>query len=111
MVIGGRQLGLAILMHDAAHGLLFRTRRWNEFAGQWLCAWPVGTDLTLYRPYHLKPHRFTQQAEDPDLVLSAPFPITRRRLWRKIRRDLTGESSFRRRRPEERRVGEEDVSK
>src|SRR3546814_7780755 len=36
MVIGGRQLGLAILMHDAAHGLLFRTRRWNEFAGQWL---------------------------------------------------------------------------
>src|SRR3546814_5508518 len=82
MVIGGRQLGLAILMHDAAHGLLFRTRRWNEFAGQWLCAWPVGTDLHLYRPYHLKHHRFTQQAEDPDLVLSAPFPVTRKSLWR-----------------------------
>lgn len=97
MVIGGRQLGLAILMHDAAHGLLFKTRRWNEFAGQWLCAWPVGTDLHLYRPYHLKHHRFTQQAEDPDLVLSAPFPITRKSLWRKIRRDLTGESGFRRR--------------
>jgi len=27
MVIGGRQLGLAILMHDAAHGLLFANRR------------------------------------------------------------------------------------
>src|SRR3546814_12591603 len=37
MIIGGRQLGLAILMHDAAHGLLFRTRRFNEFAGRWLC--------------------------------------------------------------------------
>lgn len=97
MVIGGRQLGLAILMHDAAHGLLFRTRRWNEFAGQWLCAWPVGTDLHLYRPYHLKHHRFTQQAEDPDLVLSAPFPITRKSLWRKIRRDLSGASGYRRR--------------
>ncbi|WP_370153278.1 fatty acid desaturase family protein [Ferrovibrio sp.] len=97
MVIGGRQLGLAILMHDAAHGLLFRTRRWNEFAGQWLCAYPVGTDLHLYRPYHLKHHRFTQQADDPDLVLSAPFPVTRRSLWRKIRRDLTGISGLRRR--------------
>ena len=27
MVIGARQLGLAILMHDAAHGLLFADRR------------------------------------------------------------------------------------
>ena len=26
MVIGARQLGLAILMHDAAHGLLFANR-------------------------------------------------------------------------------------
>lgn len=97
MVIGGRQLGLAILMHDAAHGLLFRTRRWNEFVGRWLCAWPVFTDLHLYRPYHLKHHRFTQQADDPDLVLSAPFPITPRSLRRKIIRDLTGNTAYRRR--------------
>jgi fatty acid desaturase len=98
MTIGGRQLGLAILMHDAAHGLLFRTRRLNEFVGQWLCAFPVGTDLHLYRPYHLKHHRFTQQADDPDLVLSAPFPITRASLKRKIWRDLTGNTGVTRRR-------------
>ncbi|WP_290817060.1 fatty acid desaturase family protein [Ferrovibrio sp.] len=97
MVIGGRQLGLAILMHDAAHGLLFRTRRLNEFAGQWLCAFPVGTDLHLYRPYHLKHHRHTQQADDPDLVLSAPFPINRTSLKRKIWRDITGNTGVTRR--------------
>ncbi|WP_341897507.1 fatty acid desaturase family protein [Ferrovibrio terrae] len=97
MVIGGRQLGLAILMHDAAHGLLFRTRRLNEFAGQWLCAFPVGTDLLLYRPYHLKHHRHTQQADDPDLVLSAPFPISRASLKRKVWRDITGRTGFTRR--------------
>lgn len=97
MVIGGRQLGLAILMHDAAHGLLFKTRRLNEFAGQWLCAFPVGTDLQLYRPYHLKHHRFTQQADDPDLVLSAPFPISRQSLKRKIWRDITGNTGVTRR--------------
>lgn len=98
MVIGGRQLGLAILMHDAAHGLLFRTRRFNELAGQWLCAYPVITDLHLYRPYHLKHHRFTQQEDDPDLVLSAPFPISRSSLRRKIQRDLTGRTALTRRR-------------
>lgn len=97
MVIGGRQLGLAILMHDAAHGLLFRTRRWNELAGQYLCALPVGTDLDLYRPYHLKHHRYTQQADDPDLVLSAPFPITTQSLKRKVWRDISGRTGYTRR--------------
>jgi fatty acid desaturase len=97
MVIGGRQLGLAILMHDAAHGLLFPKKRVNDWVGQWLCAYPVATDLMLYRPYHLTHHRFTQQPNDPDLVLSAPFPITRASLKRKIIRDLTGQTGYQRR--------------
>src|SRR4051812_37541903 len=57
MVIGTRQLGLAILMHDAAHGLLFADRRLNDWVGSWLCACPVFTSLALYRPYHLQHHR------------------------------------------------------
>lgn len=97
MVIGGRQLGIAILMHDAAHGLLFADRRLNDWVGQWLCAYPVGTDLALYRPYHLTHHRLTQQEGDPDLVLSAPFPITRVSLRRKILRDITGQTGYARR--------------
>lgn len=97
MVVGGRQLGIAILMHDAAHGLLFANKKLNDWVGQWLCAYPVATDLHLYRPYHLKHHRFTQQAEDPDLVLSAPFPITRASLRRKVVRDLTGQTGYQRR--------------
>jgi fatty acid desaturase len=97
MVIGARQLGLAILMHDAAHGLLFKDRRLNEWVATWLCAAPVFTSLQLYRPYHLTHHRHTQQAEDPDLGLSAPFPITRRSLWRKVGRDLSGRTAYQRR--------------
>ncbi|WP_409024900.1 fatty acid desaturase, partial [Flavobacterium sp.] len=62
--------------------LLFADRRLNEWAGAWLCAFPVFTSLSLYRPYHLTHHRHTQQAEDPDLGLSAPFPISRKSLWR-----------------------------
>jgi fatty acid desaturase len=58
---------------------------------------PVGADLGRYRPYHLKHHRFTQQDEDPDLGLSAPFPTTRASLRRKIIRDLTGQTFLKQR--------------
>ena len=96
-VIGTRHLGLAILMHEAAHGGLSRSRRLNDFLGHWLCAVPVGASLTVYRPYHLAHHKYAQQAEDPDLPLSAPFPVTRASLRRKILRDLTGQTFFKQR--------------
>ena len=96
-IIGTRQLGLAILMHEAAHGGLSPNARLNDFLGHWLCAVPVGASLPLYRPYHLSHHKYAQQAEDPDLVLSAPFPVTRASLRRKIIRDLTGQTFFKQR--------------
>jgi fatty acid desaturase len=97
MVIGARQLGLAILMHEAAHGALHPNKAVNDFVGHWLCAVPIGASLHAYRPYHLSHHRFAQQPEDPDLVLSAPFPVTRASLRRKIVRDLTGQTFFKQR--------------
>ncbi|WP_396434069.1 fatty acid desaturase family protein [Limnohabitans sp.] len=97
LVIGGRQLGLAILMHDAAHRALFKNTRLNDSLGAFLCGWPVGASLSLYRPYHLSHHRHTQQAQDPDLGLSAPFPISRQSFWRKMRRDILGITGYQRR--------------
>lgn len=90
LIIGGRQLGMAILMHDTAHGILFKTPMFNTFFGQILLAFPIGTDMPVYRKYHLKHHLNTQQENDPDLPLSAPFPISRKSLRRKLLRDLTG---------------------
>jgi fatty acid desaturase len=98
ILIGSRQLGLAILMHDGAHGVLMRTKALNEWVSQWLCAYPVFTDTIPYRHYHLKHHRSTQQPDDPDLVLSAPFPITRASFRRKMIRDITGQTGFKQRR-------------
>jgi fatty acid desaturase len=97
MVTGGRQLGLAILMHEASHFTLHPNRRVNDFLGEYLCAAPVGADLARYRPYHMTHHRFTQQDEDPDLGLSRPFPTTRASLRRKIIRDLTGQTFYKQR--------------
>lgn len=97
LVVGARQLGLAILMHDAAHGALHPDARVNDLVGEWLCAAPVGSNLETYRKYHLRHHRYTEQPEDPDLPLSKPFPITRKSLWRKVVRDLTGQTFWQQR--------------
>ncbi|MEL7487031.1 MAG: fatty acid desaturase family protein [Pseudomonadota bacterium] len=97
MIIGARQLGLAILMHEAAHGLLSKNRAFNDFLGSVMTGAVVGADLRAYRNYHLKHHKFAQQAEDPDLVLSEKFPVTRASLRRKIIRDLTGQTFFKQR--------------
>ncbi|MEO1029571.1 MAG: fatty acid desaturase family protein [Pseudomonadota bacterium] len=98
MIIGTRQLGLAVLMHEAAHGGLSENKKLNDFLGDWFCGAPLGQRISAYRPYHLKHHKYAQQEEDPDLMLAAPFPITRDSMKRKIIRDLTGQTFFKQRR-------------
>ena len=96
VVIGSRQFALAVLAHDGAHNLLFFNEKINDFTSQWLCAFPLFSDNRPYRPYHLAHHRFTESENDPDLSLSAPFPITKASFRRKVIRDLTGQTGFRR---------------
>ncbi|MBT5518763.1 MAG: fatty acid desaturase family protein [Rhodobiaceae bacterium] len=96
-IIGARQLGLAILMHDAAHNALFRTLSWNNWLSDALCGHPMMARTDAYRRYHLVHHMNTQQDSDPDLILSKPFPITRKSLRRKLIRDLTGQTGYQQR--------------
>ncbi|WP_315832331.1 fatty acid desaturase family protein [Bradyrhizobium prioriisuperbiae] len=96
-IIGSRQLGLAILMHDGAHGSLANGDRLNMGLSQWLCAYPVFAETRAYRRYHLQHHAHTQQDNDPDLVLSAPFPITDKSYRRKFIRDITGQTAYQQR--------------
>lgn len=95
-LIGGRQLGLAILMHEAAHHTLFRTRALNDWAGNWLCAFPVWADLRPYRPYHLQHHAKNWTKADPDLGLATQYPVTRASMKRKVWRDLSGQVGWKR---------------
>ena len=95
-VIGSRQLGFAILMHDAAHRALLSDRGWNDWVGNWLCGYPVWNDVHPYRKYHLQHHAKTWTEEDPDLELANPFPITRSSLKRKVWRDLSGQTGWKR---------------
>lgn len=93
-LIGARQLSCAAIMHDAAHRSLFRSRALNDWAGNWLAAYPIWSDLHPYRPYHLEHHARTGQDDDPDIGLVRPFPITRRSLARKAWRDLSGRTGL-----------------
>jgi fatty acid desaturase len=88
--IAGRQLGLAILHHEAAHRSLFESPWLNDAIGDWLCARPIWNDLHKYRPHHFVHHRRTNQPDDTDISLVEPFPTTRASLQRKLARDLFG---------------------
>jgi len=93
-ILAGRQLAMAILMHDASHHSLFKTKLLNTHLTDWLCARPIWNDVSKYRPYHLKHHAKTSQPDDPDLGLVKKFPITQSSLFRKFFRDLNGQSGL-----------------
>lgn len=96
VILGGRQLALAIMMHEAAHGTLFRTPFLNNVVSDLLCARVVGSDVARYRKHHLGHHAHTGTERDPDLGLASAFPVTRASLARKLTRDLLGISGVRR---------------
>ena len=52
-----------LLIHEAIHGLLFKSRTSNEFAGRLLCIL-IGSPLGLLRAGHLLHHKFSRTALD-----------------------------------------------
>ena len=94
VLLGGRQLGFAALMHDCGHRILFASAKTNELVGQWLCAYPVLSDQPRYIKGHLKHHMFAGTEKDPDLGNYRSYPVTRASMRRKIVRDLTGQTGW-----------------
>ncbi len=94
VIIGGRQLALAILMHDTSHNALFKTKKQNQLVGKWLCGAPIWHDMEAYRTYHLSHHQHTGTVNDPDLHLKAGYPTSPKSFARKIGRDISGVSGI-----------------
>lgn len=90
IITGSRQLGLAILMHEGSHGMLFKTRWLNENLTQAFASWPMILNMDVYRKRHMAHHRFTRTDADPENYLYTPFPVTKQSMGRKVLRDLTG---------------------
>lgn len=95
VVLGGRQLGLGILMHDCAHRGLLPSEAGNDWVGQWLCAAPVFADLDVYRRYHMTHHRHAGSTQDPDLPNYRGYPVAPASFARKLLRDVVGLTGLR----------------
>ena len=90
IMVGARQHGLSVLMHDCAHGVLFANKKLNDFIGHYILGASYGGDMHSYRKYHLTHHKFAQSDNDPDLPLSVKHPLSRASMTRKLLRDITG---------------------
>lgn len=90
VLFGGRQLSLAVIMHDCGHGSMFTRWKWNQFAAHWLAAAFIFSDAKSYRIKHKKHHRLGGTKDDPDLQNYVNYAVARKSFLRKITRDLTG---------------------
>ncbi|MEX2590875.1 MAG: fatty acid desaturase family protein, partial [Chitinophagales bacterium] len=93
-ILGGKQLGCAIIMHDTSHYAFFNSRKLNSFFGNWLGGYPIFQNVEDYRPYHFKHHRNTGTNDDPDLNLTTGYPTSKVSMLRKFSRDLAGVTGF-----------------
>jgi fatty acid desaturase len=86
---------LGTLAHESVHRLIFRNRRWNDWAGRWLLGYPSFFPTDLYRRDHIAHHRDELGPEEPDANVYRGFPITLASFRRKLMRDLFFVSGWR----------------
>ncbi len=96
IILGGRQLAFGALVHECGHRSLFKTQALNRFCGNWLMGYPIMNNMDTYMAGHLKHHRLAGTREDPDLKNYQDYPITYSRLRRKIWRDVSGQTGWKR---------------
>ncbi|MDA8368082.1 MAG: fatty acid desaturase [Actinomycetota bacterium] len=94
VLMGPVHARLAILMHEAAHKLLFVHKRVNDVVGRWLIAAPALVPIALYRRGHFAHHRAEFGPDDPDIAYYGGYPTTRRTLLRRLTRDAVGISGW-----------------
>lgn len=92
ILLAGRQLGLAVIVHECGHHTLFRTEALNRVVGQWLCGYVSLQDMYKYAAGHSYHHKLAGTPEDPDLPNYRAYPVTADSFRRKVIRDLTGQT-------------------
>lgn len=95
VVVGASQHQFGGATHEATHYTLFRNRRLNELASDWLCMFPLYSSTYSFRIYHLGHHQFINDPElDPDfasLKMSGhwlDFPASKLRFFRMLARQF-----------------------
>lgn len=94
ILMGPMHARFAILMHEAAHKLLFTNKRINDFVGTWFIAYPALVPISIYRRSHFAHHREEFGPDEPDLAFYRGYPCEPRDLYRRLVRDAVGISGW-----------------
>jgi fatty acid desaturase len=100
IVIGTRIQVLAVMMHEACHGMLFSNRRVNDLIGDLFVAYPLALSIDLYRVAHMVHHRHTNTMRDYDYRVQRKdadqhFPKSGRAMVVLLLRSLSGLNYYR----------------
>ena len=96
LLLGSRQLGLGIIVHESGHRSLFKSQAMNELCGTWLSGYWVFSDKDVYMKGHLQHHKYCGTEQDSDLKNYDAYPVARSSFKRKMIRDLSGQIGWRR---------------
>jgi fatty acid desaturase len=94
VLMGPMYARFAILMHEAAHKMLFTNKRVNDWVGTWLIAYPAFTAIQLYRRGHFSHHREEFGPDEPDIDFYGGYRCDRATLRRRLLRDALGVSGW-----------------
>ena len=95
ILLGGRQLGLGVILHDCSHNSFLSSLKLNNMVGHYLCGAPMNISVHDYRSYHMKHHRYAGTDKDPDIIFVDKYPVPQDSLKRKLIRDITGRTGVR----------------
>lgn len=96
ILIANRLLALSLVCHEGLHGTLSVHRKWNDFLGRYLCAFPTMISFSKYRRLHLLHHASVGgDTWDPDRHLYLSYPEDLRSYSRKLfERVITLKNSY-----------------
>ncbi|MHB1712608.1 MAG: fatty acid desaturase [Acidimicrobiales bacterium] len=99
VLMGPVHARFAILMHEAAHKLLFTNKKVNDWVGTWVISYPALVPIQIYRRGHFAHHRQEFGPDEPDLAFYGGYPCDRRTLARRLGRDAIGISGWKNLKP------------
>ena len=83
LAIGASQHQLGAVIHEGTHYTLFKNRKLNESASDWLGGFPIYTSTQAYRLHHFAHHQFVNDPERDPIATQASegnhwldFPVT-----------------------------------
>ena len=95
-LIAGRQGAFVQLVHEASHFLVSKNHRFNDFFGNYLCAYPIGVNFSGFRSGHNNHHVNTATPEDSPTDLDKYKIVDTKKLslYKLVFKDLFGISAL-----------------